>query len=330
MKTNEAETSQNAANAELEKLERKRRKMSLRWRLFFCALFYLPALYCKMSGDYVTAAVLAVAGMGAFGGYRAGALNILTMFVGITAAILFAPALGLEHEETFGQYVGTTGLTNRFLSVGAIGLGITLAVSSFGISLGGKILRSLPRLDSMNRWCGFCIGGLEGAVAIAFFLGGLMVLEPIEQQRAQQRDPDDVRGQVISRFILSTAASAKESRVGPAIVAYNPFIRIPQLNKVEEVQQSVQVLSDPAKIQGLLYHPAIRKLQHRPEVREAVNELTSDPEIREILRSGQKIDRSTAMKLLSHPAVMKLVDQPGFVEEATRVIHSTTLFAVAP
>jgi hypothetical protein len=58
-------------------------------------------------------------------------------------------------------------------------------------------------------------------------------------------------------------------------------------------------------------------------VRKAVDQLTSDPAIQQILRSGKKMDRSMAMTLMSHPAVMELVDQPGFLEQAAKAIEST-------
>lgn len=299
--------------------------MRLLWRLVFCVLFFGPAIYFATDHDYVTAACCAVAGASAFGGYRAGAVSIVTMLLAITTAIAFAPSIGQSQEARFAQWFSTTGLTNRFLAIGVAGALISLIASSLLIMIGGRILKGRPRLDRLNRWIGFGIGGLEGVAATAIFLGGLLILEPIEQERAELRDPGDMRGTLVSKFILTTSEKARASRIGPVLVAYNPFTRIPRLNKVQEVQQSVQVLSDPVKIEGLLHHPTITELQQRPEVRKAVDKLTSDPEIQQILRSGRKMDRSMAMTLLSHPAVMELIDQPGFLEQASKAIESTRL-----
>jgi hypothetical protein len=131
---------------------------------------------------------------------------------------------------------------------------------------------------------------------------------------------------MLSKFILAPAEKTRESRVGPVLETYNPFTRVPQLNRIQEVQQSVRVLSDPAKIEGLLHHPSMEQLQRRPEVRQAMQKLNSDPEIKNILHSGRSMDRTMAMTLLSHPAVLELVDQPGFMEEAVKVMQATNLF----
>jgi hypothetical protein len=86
------------------------------------------------------------------------------------------------------------------------------------------------------------------------------------------------------------------------------------------------VLSNPAKIDQLIHHPDITRLQERPEMKQAVDKLMSDPEITQILYSGKSIDRAGAMTLLNHPAVLELVDQPGFLEEANRIIDESDLF----
>jgi uncharacterized membrane protein required for colicin V production len=304
----------------------KQTGMLLRWRLPLMVLFFGPAIYFASAGDYVLAAVCGAAGIAAFSGYRVGAVYIFTTIAAIAAAIAYAPSIGQTQEFRFTQWFGTTGLANRFLSIGVVGLLITFVLSSVVILLLRRMLAKRPRLDSLNRWLGFSIGGLEGVAAIVFFLGGMLIVEPIEQQRAELRDPADVRGRMLSKFILATAEKTRESRIGPMLETYNPFVRVPQLNRIQEVQQSVQVLSDPAQIEGLLHHPSIEQLQRRPEVRQAMQKLNSDPEIKDILHSGRPMDRTMAMTLLSHPAVLELVDQPGFMEEAAKVMQATNLF----
>lgn len=300
--------------------------MLLRWRIPLLAAFFGPAIYFASEHDYVLAALCGGAGIAAFSGYRVGAVYMFTTIAAFTAAIAYAPSIGQAQEHRFTEWFGTTGLANRFLSIGVVGIAITLMLSSLVILLTGKILDRRPRLDSLNRWLGFGIGGLEGLAAMVFFLGGMLMVEPMEQARATQRAPDDVRGRMVSKFILATAENTRASRIGPTLERYNPLVRVPQLNKIQEVQQSVQVLSDPAKINGLLHHPSIEQLQRRPEVRHAMQQLHADPEIKDILRSGRPMDRAMAMTLLNHPAVLELVDQPGFMEEATKLLRATSLF----
>lgn len=298
--------------------------MPIRVRLLLLVAFCTPTLYFALSDDLVTATVCMASGIAAFGGYRTGAGYILAMLGAAAAAIAFAPSIGLSQEWRISQWLGTSGLTNRLLSVSLVGLLIglvTLFLLSFLIR---RVFANRPRLDSLNRWIGFAFGAVEGVIAMVLFLGGLMMIEPLELQRSELRDKNDVRGQAISRFILNTTASTRKSRIGPMLVAYNPFTRIPSLNQVEEIQQSVRVLSEPSQIQRLLEHPSIQQLQQRPEVRRVMSELQSDPDVQEILHSGNPMNRQAMMTLMNHPAVLELLDQPGFLEEAAEVVRTTT------
>jgi len=299
-------------------------RMPLRARLIFVALFFGSAIYFGVQGDYVLAAALSITGMASFSGYRMGAASILGTLVAIGVAIALAPSIGRAHEFRFEEWFGTTGLTNRILTIGTIGILISMAVTTVWFIVTRLILLSRPRVDSMNRWVGFAIGGLEGAVAVMLFLGGMLILEPIERDRAEKRAAIDAEGPAVSDWILGISDGIYRSKLGPTIIANNPFKKIPQLNKVAEVQQSVQVLSDPEKIDELIQHPSIRKLQQRPEMRRAVDRLNGDPSIQEVLRSGRPMDRAAVMTLMNHPAVLELIDQPDFLEEAYKVIQQTS------
>ncbi|MEM1069479.1 MAG: CvpA family protein [Planctomycetota bacterium] len=300
--------------------EPQKKRMPFRTFLTLSALIFGPAIFFKLQGDVITASVLTVSGMAAFAGYRSGALSIFALFGSATIAFWFAPSLGMSLEDSFSSWFGTTGLTNRMASI----LGIALAIVLFGAVLSLLVRRRLrrwPKLTAVNQWGGFSIGAIEGGLVMFLLLGGILMIEPRERERAPQRDPQDARGQMISRFILRTSAQTRQSLLGPTIVRYNPFKTIPQLSKFDEIQDTVQVLKDPNKIQSMLYHPSIRDLQKSPEVQRAVDELHADPEVAQMLRS-QQIDGSMAVKLMNHPALLNLIDQPGFLDRATSVIRN--------
>ena len=148
---------------------------------------------------------------------------------------------------------------------------------------------------------------------------------PIEQDRASSGVRQTERGKQISSWVLATAESVHNSEAGPYIEKYNPFVQFPELNKIEQVQKSVQILSDPKKIEKLINHPEVKQLQSRPEVRTAVRKVMEDPEIRDALNSGRPMNRNIAMTLLNHPAILELIDQPGFLEVATKAIQNTNI-----
>ena len=101
-------------------LEREpRQRMSLFWRLVLGATFFGPAVCFSFLGDYVLSGICAVTGMAAFSGYRMGAVSILASVGAFAAAIAFAPTLGVAQELRFGSWFGTTGLLNRFASMGS-------------------------------------------------------------------------------------------------------------------------------------------------------------------------------------------------------------------
>ena len=300
--------------------------MAWKWRLFFLISFFGPAAYFGYDGDYVLAAIMAVAGCSAFSGFRIGATAIIASVAAIAAAVTYAPSIGHQHEWRFTEWFGTTGLLNRFVSIGAVGLSITVATSIVAMLVTGKLFRSQPSLSRTNKWLGFMIGGVEGVVASLFLLGGVLILEPIEQQRSAQGANQTESGKRISGLVLKTAQWTRSSEVGPYIQQYNPFVRFPELNKIEQVQKTVQTLSDPQKIERLMRHPEVQRLQSRPEVRTAVEKVMSDPEIRSALHSGTPMNRSIAMTLLNHPAILELIDQPGFLAVATKAIQATNLF----
>jgi len=299
--------------------------MLWKWRLLFVAIFFGPAIYFGSEGDYVLSAVIATAGFSAFTGFRMGAMAMITSVAAIALAVTYAPSIAYQHQLRFTEWFGTTGLLNRFISIAAVGLSITIISSSIAILITGKLLSTRPTLDRSNRWLGFWIGGVEGVITAFILFGGVLILEPIEQDRTRRAFTQTARGKQISRLVLATAQQTRDSQIGPYIEQYNPFVRFPELNKIEQVQKSVQILSDPKKIQRILERPEVRELQSRPEVRIAVEKVMKDPGIRNALRSGGPMNRSTALMLLNHPAILELIDQPGFLAAATKAIRNANV-----
>ena len=144
----------------------------------------------------------------------------------------------------------------------------------------------------------------------------------MEQKVADEGLKKSPNGQKISDAVLTTAKYTRESRLGSYIEQYNPFVKIPQLNKLDQVQQTVRVLNDPAKMNGLLNHPKVVDLKQRPETKRAVRELMEDPQIREILSAKKQMDKASVVTLMNHPAILNLIDQPYFVETAMQIMAS--------
>lgn len=296
--------------------------MSLKMRLFWTLLFFGPASYFGYHGDSITAATLTVGGFGAFTGYRTGAFMMVASLVAISGAVWYAPEIGMANSYRFTDWFGTTGLANRFLAIGVVGLAIGVFVMFALWMILGRMFHRRPALAKLNRRTGFVLGMAQGVAGLVFFVGGMLAMEPIELSRVDQRDADDRRGQFASQVILSTATATRQSHLGEVLVRYNPLTMFPQLNKVEQFDQTAQVLADPAKIQSLIDAPEIAELRQKPEVQRLVSELQADPKLSELLQSGSPINAEMAMTLLNHPAVMHLIDTPGFMEQAAAAMRN--------
>ncbi|QDT11244.1 CvpA family protein [Planctomycetes bacterium K23_9] len=284
--------------------------------------------YSVYLSDYVVAATVGVVLITAMMGYRMGLSRVVASLGALTVAFMYAPQLGITYENHFFEWFGTTGLLNRIIAISAIGFGIAMLATIVLSMITTRILRSRPRLARLNCWLGFTVGAAEGGLAVLLFLGGLLMVEPMQLQlaNADAAAGDSARpvaSQQMTEVILKVADQTHSSRLGPVIEENNPFEKFEPLKRFDEIQKSVRVLSDPQKINDLLHHPAINNLQERPEIKEAVANLMDDPEIREVLQSGASMDRNTAVQLLSHPAVLELIDRPGFLEEAGKIIRES-------
>ncbi len=299
--------------------------MTLPVRLFWCVVFFGPASYMIHKGDFLVAAILISAGVGALSGFRMGALSILTSLGAITAAIIYAPSLGMQYEPDVAKALGTTGLTNRCLSVAGCGMGIAALVGLVTYFTIGRMVRNRSNLARLNRFGGFTFGLAQGAFAVVLLVGGMLAFEPIQRQQLATAGVAEEDFSVIHKAVFWTAEQVDKSVAGEYLRQYNPIVKIPQLNQLQKVQRTAAVLSDPAKMDEVMRHPSILELQRQPEVQEAVHQLRSDPSLNEILTSGKPMDSTAAMTLLNHPAVLNLIDQPGFLEQATQAINDAGL-----
>ena len=295
---------------------------SLSWPafLFWAVFFFGPAAYFVNQGEYLLPVVLVAAGISAFSGYRMGALSIITGITALAAAIWFAPAIGVDHESQFQEWFGTTGLLNRGVSVAIVAVGISMLVWMMTYLSIGRLVRRRPRWDRMNRKTGFLIGMVQGVVGVVLLVGGLLYMEPMQRERLASQDIDVESAPVIVQMVFRATEKVDQSVIGPTIREHNPVEKIPQLNQIKQVQKTAAVLADPRQINRVMEHPRVIDLRDSAEVREAVTELKADEKLRSIFESGNPMDKETAMTLLSHPAVMNLVDQPGFLEKAKSAI----------
>jgi len=285
--------------------------------LLCVALFGIPAAACIWQEDFVLAASLLLIGLGSVLGFKIGAVKALATVAGIAAAIWFSPQFSGDLELKLTQWISTTGLTNRLLSLGLISVAI-IAVTVFVVVLvSGWVFKSRPGVGLLNRWVGFLMGGVEAGAAVLILLSGLVVVQPM----LSPPTPEEVPVQhVVTSCVATVLEHTDRSYLGPVVEQYNPFVRFPQLDCFAHVQKTVAILKDPNAVKRMINDPRIEALQVDPSMQEAIGMLKSDKTINEILKSGGPTDQKKIMAIMNSPVVLHLMDQPGFLAEASKVI----------
>ncbi len=285
-------------------------------------LFTAGISYCWMQEDYVTASVLAGLMVAGLSGYRMGAVRLAGFFGGFAASIAYAPSWGKMCEPKIAEFLGTTGLMSRVISIGAIGIGITCVAMILMAILARLLLSDRPRLQATNHWFGFLLGGAQGIGIMLLLLGGTQMVEPMAKERVASPTEDGEFAATMSKRIIQIAERTRESKVGPMVVAYNPFQYFPQLS---QMQESVKLARDPEKLNRLMESPKIEEMKRRPAMRRAIDSLATDAEIQHVLRAGKPVDMQTAMALMNNPTIMQLLDEPDFVGEMSKMLHELDL-----
>ena len=302
-----------------------RPKMGRMWSLLLVAGIIGLFAYFANQRDWVTAIVVVTTGVAAFGGFRAGTIKIVAWLAAASGAMYFAPVLGIKFETTFSDWVGTQGLTNRFLTIAVVGLLIFVVASVVLIKVGRRLIHGHKRLTAMNHWFGFAIGATEGMLVMLIFFGGMLTIQQVTANRSIQGLQVSDRAKILTKILDTTTEQVNVSRIGPIIHTLNPFEHIPQLSNVDEMQRGMDVLLDPAKVNALIRQPAIRGLKNRADVSEALKQLNEDPDIKRLLDSDNPASKDLAIHLCNHPAVLQLLDKPEFRSEAMAAIRTTIM-----
>ena len=285
--------------------------------LICLALFGIPAAIFAWQQDYVCAGLLLIVGAGCLSGFKVGAVRTLATVAGIIAAIWFTPQFAGDLEPKLTEWISTTGLTNRLLSIGLIGIAIVgVTVLVVGLISSGIFKRS-QGLNSLNRWTGFLMGGAEAGVGAFVLICGLVIVQPMLPESSYSEAPIQ---HAITTNVAKLIEHTQTSQIGPVVEEQNPFVKYPQLNCFAEVQNTVAVLQDPAAVKKIIYDPRIKALQEDPTMKEAIDMLKSDKTVNKILKSGGPTDVDKVMKIMNSPVVLHLLDQPGFLEEASQII----------
>jgi hypothetical protein len=241
---------------------------------------------------------LALAGLW---GYYVGALRLLGYLGSLAAAYGCGPTVGSWIAPVIMRQFGTSAGTTRWLALAAGGGLVLLLVQLFVRVIARRWLSERPRLESANRLLGFAVGGVQGTAAMVALLGGILVAEPHARQRLAVGGPShgNSLARAVSRRVTEIAAQTRRSSLGAYIVVWNPLENVKPLRSL---QRAATVVNDPEKLRTM-----VRSSGNEP-LRQMMESLSRDPQIRNLTQSGQPLDENTIGTLLQNPAVARLLE----------------------
>ena len=264
-------------------------------------------------GDAVAGISVLVLAMGVWTGFKMGLSGILVAAVALGAAIWLGPEIGMRYETEIGSRIGTTGLVNRFLCIGLVGVVISL-ITTLVLSLTvSRIRRRRRRQHLIGSYLGMSVGFIEAVAIVMLTLGGFVSMQ------LWQRDFDSSENALVP-LIDEVASQVRQSSLGPYVLKYNPFEQIPALAAVGELQQAVRQINSPGGLQQVLRDPVIQRLRSDPEIADARDQIRNDPELSALTAGAEPPGGSQIMRLLRSHSVQKLVADPQFLARVRQVI----------
>src|SRR5678815_3388824 len=160
----------------------------------------------------VTALVIAAS---VLQGLWRGATELLGLVIGLALAGLLAAPLGKSLEGFVGSIAGTTGLTNRLLSMGLVALLIASVSGIAGRMAAKRWLKLHPTYRRWDPYLGALCGLAEGCLLALMLMWGPLALEPIAQSRTGGDDRDEP---AIARAIIEYAKAIRSSSLGLSLI----------------------------------------------------------------------------------------------------------------
>ena len=293
-------------------------------------LLVLPMLaaiiwYPYNHGDYVNASLAAAFSVGAILGHRMGAAKIIGFFIGGAIGSYYSVPLGKECEPMVRSLLQQEGMICELASQGVVVIGATfLTVLVFQIVVGVCSV-ACPSLQIANQRLGFVLGSAQAVGMAIIFICGILVIEPFAAKRLQAtakqetKDTNDISHTVCEKVVEIVACPVvRPSPLGQCLEKLNPFERIESLKKL---RQGFELFSDPATLEKMVKSPEFGNLAARPDLREALTELSANPQIKQMMTTGQGLDPQSVANLMSNPAVIKLMNDPQVMAEIMKQSH---------
>lgn len=295
--------------------------------LIFClGVFGIPAVTTAFLGDYVTAGLLFITGLGCWIGFRTGALKALASIALVIGAIYVAPQYIHLVEPKLVEWFEVQGLSRRIISLAVVVFAIGIILTGIVSLFSWMAIKKGSRVESFNKGLGLILGGTQAAVGTVLLLGGFLVIAPTFDQEkiAAAGEKFESISDVVLVSVDDVSERTKTSLIGPLLIEHNPFTKYPQYNPLPKIQKTVELLNDPSQINNLLNDKVtLEKLHASDAFTAAAKRLSLDPAVQEILSSDGPPSSKQILGLLNSQSVLEILDEPGVMDEATRIMKDS-------
>lgn len=272
----------------------------------------LFALTAGLIGGWVVLLVVGVAVLAMLQGLWRGATELVGLVVGMLLAAVLARPIGAALDGIPAAIFGTTGLTNRLLSIAVTGL-VIVSVCGVGLSIVAKRqMKKHPAWRAFDPYVGAALGLAEGSLLAMFLLWTPLALEPIAAARLESDraaaigdgESPEAYENPVARAVLSLSGRVRDSGIGGFAEETNPFSNSRWLTLASDF---AAVCRDPAAYGRLMNSHAMQRLRNLPSITAAMNEVQQDGELTELFKT-RGVSTGTIRAVMDSPTILHVLD----------------------
>lgn len=279
-----------------------------------CAILFVTLL-ALLFGNVITKFFFIILAVITINGYGLGGSKVAAALGGLLIAPLLGVPLGRLLESLFSGVLGTTGLTNRVISILIMGTVVLILVSTGLQFVVRSVVKQNPHWKRHDRLAGAGLGLVEGVLLGLVMIWTVLALAPIAETSVAQFEERGEPPNQLATAIANLADSAQGSAIGNLAASMNPLDN----RLIELLHKGLVMLNHPEARKAFLQHPAIEAIQHRPAVEDALSRFASDAEIMAIVESEDGITGAGMRTILDSPTLLGILDETTVLEELSPI-----------
>jgi hypothetical protein len=295
------------------------------WKLFLASTLAILTLVAFFAGTLPTGIAAALFTLCILQGLWRGATELAGLVIGMVLAALLAAPIGRLLEGLTSAAAGTTGLTNRFASIAAAALLITILCT---LAFGLITRRFLKNHQAWKRWdspAGAALGAIEGSILAMLVFWVPLALAPVAKsqleaaatrQQPQHAADNDANNepdssQALASSIVQFSQAVESSSMGAVAQATNP---VPGTQIMVLASDFAEVTRDPAAMDHLLNSPVLKEIQEMPSLVRAMERIREDPQLSQLVDSrGVSVD--TIRTVLASNVFLDILDSTSVIAD---------------